>query len=833
MMAGWIWSIVIVWELCYLRKSRSLAWRGLVLFFVMALIPGYLRGSAERTVWVREQQMELDGARMTYTGTIERLRDRGERWEIVLFREKDAEDVESVEETQMFREAQNPVDMRGKTLRRLLIYVDKTAVEYIDRSSGREMSSAAVRPRIGSRVTAEGKMQSFDAARNPGQFDYRSYYRAQKLSYRMSAEVCRVDAAARIGWSARLRDRLWRLAERAGEILDAVAEPQDAGIFKAAILGDRSGLDDTIRDLYQKNGIAHLLAISALHLSLISMAVYSGLRRLGFRFGAAGLLGGIFLTGFAMMTGMSPSIVRALVMALCGYLAAYCGRTYDLLSALGLSACIILWDSPYQLTQSGVQLSFAAVLGIAAVAPVLRERGLSPAMSVSIGMQLSSLPIVLYHYFQVPLYGIFLNLIVVPLMGLVIASGAAGILLGSRSLAAGRFAVGSGHFVLRLYEYLCTLWLKFPGSNVILGRPEAWQLGVYYGVLVFWLTGPAGCMEKEEYKEKEENKKKKECKENKEKKREKDNPEKQWKNIIPVVFLLILLLPQPPRGLQITVLDVGQGDGICLRTRAGTILVDGGSSSEKTLGEDCLEPYLKSQAVRIIDYAIVSHGDQDHVNGLQYLLEESEDIRIRNLILPAAGRGDAAYETLTACAAARGTTIHWMRAGDTLTSGNLTLSCLYPDSAVQTSDGIWKPRSEERNEHSLVLRADYGSFRMLLTGDMSAQGEQELMEQTLSPVPEKSASSADFSNITILKVAHHGSRYSTTTEFLQTLRPRLAIISCAEKNTYGHPSPETLDRLQQAGVPYRITMDEGAIRITSDGKQYAVRTQKELYKEEF
>jgi competence protein ComEC len=283
--------------------------------------------------------------------------------------------------------------------------------------------------------------------------------------------------------------------------------------------------------------------------------------------------------------------------------------------------------------------------------------------------------------------------------------------------------------------------------------------------------------------------------------------------MISLALMLVVLLPQPPRGLQVTVIDVGQGDGICLRTRAGTVLVDGGSTSEKTLGEDILEPYLKSQAVRIIDYAIVSHGDLDHISGLQYLLEEGQDIRIHHLVLPAAGRGDEVYDRLSQLAMAQGADVIWFATGDELAVGNLRLNCIYPGNAVQSADGMWQPLTSERNDHSLVITASYGNFRMLLTGDMSAEGEQELLKQCQTQVQ----------NITVLKVAHHGSRYSTTADFLSCIRPQTAVISCAKHNSYGHPSEETLNRLDEAGIPYKITMDCGAITITTDGKTYRTK----------
>lgn len=207
------------------------------------------------------------------------------------------------------------------------------------------------------------------------------------------------------------------------------------------------------------------------------------------------------------MVGAPASVVRALIMVFCGFAAAYLGRTYDLLSALGFSAVLILWDSPYRLCQSGVQLSFGAVAGIGGLAPWLIEglmktenkyavkseseyiqgvrKGyvLRNVLTVSLSMQFLTLPVVLYHFFQVPPYSFVLNFLVVPLMGIVVASGVAGIFLGSFCLPLGRFAIGSGQVILSVYEYLCRLWSLLPGSNQILGRPGMRQIAVFYGVL--------------------------------------------------------------------------------------------------------------------------------------------------------------------------------------------------------------------------------------------------------------------------------------------------------------------------------------------------------------
>lgn len=738
-----------------LWKGRSL-WLWLLPVFLLA---GMLRAQQVKSRCEQELSLGLDGKTVTLQGKVLEIR-KQDAWIVMVL------------------DCRGPAEPEPRTsmdagLQRIQVYLDVSKAETMSEA---ETSEAGVDEadilRIGNQIRVRGACASFEEARNPGEFDYRLYYRSLKLNYRMFADTWEmVDGRYNV-----YRDGLRRMSVWAGAQLELLtADRADAGVFRAMLLGDKSGLPEQIRDMYQRNGIAHLLAVSGLHLSLVSLAAYGVLRKLGAGYGAAGITGGSLLVSYALLTGASPSVVRALIMMLCGFLAAYLGRTYDLLSALGLSAFCILWDSPYLMCQAGVQLSFGAIIGIGWLAPFLccGESRRVTGFAVSTGMQLMTLPMVLYHFFQYPLYGIFLNLLVVPVVGIVIASGAAGIAAGSISLAAGRFALGSGCGVLRWYEWCCSVSEKLPGSSIIWGRPEFWQIGVYYAVILaaVWRFRGRGKQ-------------------------------------LALSFLaaVLLLSVVPPAGLEVTFLDVGQGDGICLRTRQTTVFVDGGSSDEKKLGENRIEPFLKSRGIRAVDYWVVSHGDQDHISGLVWMMEEG-DIAVSNLILPAAGLRDEVYGRLAALAEKRGSSVFWMKTGDCLNAGSMTISCLYPDSPYSADDGssLSLTAEEDRNEHSLVLLVDYDRFRMLLTGDMSGDGEKKLTESMPAP------------DVQVLKVAHHGSRYSTTEQWLNAVTPEWTVISCGRENRYGHPHAETMERLRDHGVSIFETDRDGAVILRTDG----------------
>lgn len=726
------------------KKSRSQILWGLLLFFVLV---GYGRANQERDAWERSQEWPGYGQEWELFGRVKQLREGEKRTDLVL-------------------ETEVPGDF--------LVCVDRK-------------KTGNIQIQIGEHWCIRGTAEQFGGPRNPGQFDFRGYYRAQKLCGRIWADSLVKTQETHL-WTDHLKEALRVLTVRAGNVLDTIAEPEAAGILRAVILGDRTRLDPEIKALYQRNGIAHVLAISALHLSLISMAVYRGLRMTGLGYGGAGFTGGFFLIAYAVMSGGSPSVVRASVMTLLGYLAAFLGRTYDLLTALSAAALLILWESPYQLTQSGVQLSFGAVLGIAVVAPALKKKGFSPGMAVSLGLQLNTIPLILYHEYQLPIYSIFLNLIVVPLMGIVIASGMSGILLGFRWTLGGRFAIAGSQAVLVIYEYLCRIASRIPGSVIVTGQPAVWKIAGYYGLLVLYFSGICAA-------------------------RKNKTKKVHGMNYLLWAGMLLLLIPMPQKGLRVTFLDVGQGDGICIQRGFHTILVDGGSSSEKKIGENVLEPFLKCKGIHIVDYAVVSHGDADHMNGLESLLTEGQDIWIRNMVLPGAGRGDEIYDRLAAEAKQRGTTVLWMEQGDRLDVGGITVTCLFPQGAGAGVDGRVIPISSERNDHSLVLQTDYGEFHMLLTGDMTETGERTMLQAGWVPA-----------GIQVIKLAHHGSSSSSCQDWLEAIAPTWAILSYGNGNRYGHPHAEVTDRLKYLGIKDFRTGESGAVWLDTDGESIRFET---------
>lgn len=656
-----------------------------------------------------------------------------------------------------------------------------------------DMEEAAV----GLKAEFRGKLDIVEGPRNPGEFDFRGYYRSKGIVCRMFGEEIAITGGEALPYYNFLtRFRLW-----CSGILDRICLPEDSPVFKAVLLGDTSWLEPQVRSMYQRSGISHLLAVSGQHLTIIGGGLYLVLRKCGLRFKTAGIAAGMLVVSFGIMTGSSGSAMRAVVMILCLWLAAATGRSYDTLSALGLAALILLIRRPYLLFQSGFQLSFGAVLAIGGLGNWLTgmweiEKGWQKTLTISLCVQIVITPVVLYHYYLYPLYGILLNLLVIPLISVLMYSGILGIALGSFWVQGGTAAVGAGHYILRFYERLCGTAERLPGYSLVTGHPQWWQTAVYGCVMAGILWGGTVFLRRR----------------------------KIGKaaggialGICSYCLCFLILLPLPVKGLEVICLDVGQGDGIVLETKEGVVLVDGGSSSEKSLGDKTLEPFLKSRGRGVIEYSIVSHGDSDHISGLLYLLEESEDVKIRNLILPAPGRGQEIYRRLEQAAIENGTRVSYMGPGGQVDLGELKLLCLYAGDGSSSSD---------RNAHSLVFCADYRDFHMLFTGDMGIEQERGLLQQAEGG--EEAGSAGHFTgyvqaqhlkHTTVLKAAHHGSATSSSQAFLERLSPALAVVSYGRGNSYGHPAPQVLERFENLGISVMETGAGGAVILKTDGSR--------------
>ena len=663
--------------------------------------------------------------------------------------------------------------------------------------------------RAGDRVYVKGELAIPDQARNPGQFDMLSYLKSRGFQY-----VCFPKQIERISSSLSYRTLLLALRQKLADVFLRLFGEREGGIACAMILGETACLPEDIRRLYQEMGIVHILAISGLHIQVAGNGLFRILLKCRISQKNASLLSVFAVISYGVLTGLSPSTARAVIMFSVSMTALYIGRNYDMMSAAALAALILFTRHPLMLTQAGMQFSFGAICALGMLLPAYRtvwkeirpdSHGPQNILTAFAGLHkksrilqhilrlgmpslivtLATIPVTAWHYFSIPLLSLPLNLVVIPAMSVLVPlcflSGITGLL----SLPAGALFGGGAFTLLHLSLLLCRFADHLPLTAICCGRPPVAVILLYYCLLLLpivlqklsrspfseWIRKP--------------------------KHRRQTALFRMSFLCIPLACLLVSI-PWQKAPDRIAFLDVGQGDCILLRCDGRTCLIDGGSSNEKEVGKYVIEPFLKYYGLDHVDYAFVSHADEDHISGLRQLLPDGF---VRHLVLTKASRDDPAAKELADLACLHNTTLAYIEAGDTWSFGNWDFSCLYPEA---------NESGEDRNALSMVLLLTKGSFRLLLTGDISSEQEQTLDPQKIR-------------HCTVLKCAHHGSRFASSEEFLRAVSPKVTVISCAARNSYGHPAPETVERLTQAGSRICYTMQSGAILMHTDGKELRLR----------
>ncbi len=791
-----------------------------------------------------------------------------------------------------------------------------------------EMQGEADIP-LGRTVAVQGIFAPYSHATNPGEFDAAVYYRT--LSVGGKLRKAQMKACGEDWWP--VRNSLYELKCLLKERLYRIFPGKEAAVMSALLLGDKKDLDSELKDLYKRNGILHILSISSLHITIIGMTVYRLLRRIGLPICPAAVGGSVLLLLYGGMTGFSVSACRAIGMYLIRMFGEVAGRTYDMLTALGVMGAVMVAWNPYYLQSSGFLLSFSSVLGLGVVSPVLalspgrnpsasagrakkppgktskptggslterlrgnplriqgnplqvqgnplqvqgrlfqaqgqslgiREaaggmgaalwegcrglgRGLLQSAMASLSITLTTLPIQLWFYYEVPVYSVFLNLFVLPLMKPMMITGLLAMLVPGLGVLG-----GIDYIILQSYEFVCGCFDRLPFHTWNPGCPKVWQIAAYYVLLAGVVLLRSRRKRKEEAAERmgltgDWGQRKEDGRPGTVGKRMGGVPGmagngkkaylpepdgavvgraggragrmRRWPVepcALAAAVLLFALRPAPENS--VTFLDVGQGDCILVRTASGeNFLFDCGSSSRSGVGKYLLLPYLKHEGIRNIDAVFLSHPDADHVNGAVELFEMGgeNNITVGQLLLPAI-REDARQEQLGELEAAAEQAsqsspvpVGYLRAGMSFGCGSADFTCLHPGEGLGTEDvnaysecfyvEFWESAGDVQGREG-----EAPDWTLLLTGDVQNEGEAAL---------QKELDARDIRDVSVLKAAHHGSKNSTPKELLERLSPRLTVISSGRNNRYGHPHAELLERLEESGTVIAQTARYGAITV--------------------
>ena len=613
--------------------------------------------------------------------------------------------------------------------------------------------------RIGQRVSGTGRLFAQDEARNPGT----SGWRIPALSdgYELSGYIlpgwkAEGDARFSLGeWFRALRVRI-------GGAIDGLFG-EHAALFKGIMLGDKRGIEEETLRAMRLTGTVHVLTVSGMHLSLMAAVLDALLRFMHAGRMASFAVKMTALTFFTCLTGGAPGTLRALIMALMHSLARICGRRYDTLTSLALAALLIALICPVMVLTASFQLSFGIVFGLvlfrqpieAVFRRLLPERiarsALIRSAAVSMGAQISAAPMQLYFYGYIPLLSLGMNMLCSLAMPALMLGGWCIWAVGCAAPEAAKALAAPLVCLADVFERMSMAAAQWEWAIVRLPAPGIITL-LLFALSAVLLSGVI-CFGA-------------------------------GRRRAAVAAMLLTALTYAFRfdpAARYVQIDVGQGDAAVIRSGRNAVLVDVGPA-------DCYDVlrYLRHEGL-FVDCVILSHLDEDHAGALGVLMDS--EVGIGQIVMPviAGNEGPPPQEVLLGfeAAAKAGVLLREVQRGEEIDLGFVRFDVLSPHEGLSGS-----------NERSLLLLGSIQGKRILTTGDLPKSSEPESI-----PVCD------------ILKVAHHGSKNAGSEAFVAQASPQLALISVGARNSYGHPTQETLARLDRVGAKVYRTDESGCITV--------------------
>lgn len=688
--------------------------------------------------------------------------------------------------------------------------------------------------------------------KDAGAFDRREFLARQDIHLLSTLRTSKL-----LGKTGKSKPTLqWRVARLRGLLrdrLDALfpSEPEVAAVLRAMLFGDRSFIDRTESVDYQKTGVFHVLVVAGLHVGALAAFLYWLGRKVRLSRGTQALLILAVISAYVLIVEQRAPVLRAGLMSVIVLAGSIFYRRLDLLNSAALAGLLLLVANPRFLTDSGFLLSFLAIGAIAGIAlplldwqvqpylraledwrDVTRDAGHGPRLVqfrldirdaiialtsalngrlarwtqnlgartacaclrivellvLSCVLQFAMLPLTARDFHRVSLLGPVVNLFAVPLTGAIVPLGFLSLALGLIIHGIGRLVALPLFWLVFLQQRIVSWFAVIPHSSYRIPGPPAWLIGLFF--LVLLLAVIALRFEK---------------------------PVRRWQWSLLVLFAgltggAITTYPFRPavntNRLEVTVLDVGQGDSILVVSPKGsTLLIDGGGrflgfrGREEHLGpdpgEEAVSTYLWSRGFQKLDAVALTHAHQDHIGGLTAVLQ---NFHVSPLWL---GRETTApaFTRLKQVANSLHVPIEQERRGQRFMWDGVQVDFLWPEPSMEEIAPIAK------NNDSLVVRLHYGDRTMLLPGDAEKQVEYTMLAENRP----------EFLHADVLKVGHHGSKNSTMPEFLDAVNPQISVISAGEENPYGHPNPELLERLEEKRSRVLRTDRDGAVQILTDG----------------
>lgn len=637
-------------------------------------------------------------------------------------------------------------------------------------------------------ITFNGVYNKPNVQRNYGGYDYSLYLKTQNIYGTFDGSQIELKSKNKGSFIQR---GIISFKEYIKGILKENLGEDEAELCIGLVIGDRTNLAKDIQEDFKTSNLTHMLAVSGSHFVYIILAVtyinkFLKRKRLG------QILMIIVIILFMNLTGNTGSVVRSGIMASLGIIAGIIHRKSDIWNNMAIAMLIQIIFNPYIIFDVGVQLSYGGVIGIVAFNKVVTNlieqlsnkinNYIKESISVTISANIVIIPIMMYTFNTISLSFVISNLLAGAILGIIVLYAFALILLYMvlHNFISPLFIILN--LMLKILIYIAHICSLIPFSKIYVVTPNLILIILFYLFLYLLVK--------------------------KQKSRILSKKTIAFFTIAIIILNFIYpVLTSKRDNLEINFIDVGQGDSTLIRVSNKTILIDGGGSSYGEtfdVGEQTLFPYLLDRGINTIDYVIVSHFDSDHCQGLNFIME---NMKVKNAIISSLGQESNEYDTFLSLAKKQNTNLIYVKKGDIIKIGDCTIKILFPDNEPITDN--------EKNNNAIVFKFLWKNISILFTGDIEEKAENKILSLYSDNLEELKS--------TILKVAHHGSKTSTTKAFLEAVKPQIALIGVGEDNNFGHPNSGVIERLESIGCEIYRTDKYGEISIKFN-KQIIINT---------
>ena len=678
----------------------------------------------------------------------------------------------------------------------------------------------------GDKIFITGEFQEPQGMRNEGGFNYKEYLKSLNIYGSVKAKNIKVIEQNK---GNIFMNFTYKISDEIKENIEEFMGEKYSGLLIGLLLGDSSKIDENMEENFKITSLTHILAVSGAQVSYIIVAMYSLLKRkIGIQKTRVVIIASLIF--YTALTGFSPSIVRAGIMGIILMISGLVFRKNDIINSIAISLFFMLVYNPFLLENVGLQLSYLGTIGIIGFNKTIililkniqiRNRKwkykinrklilliskIKEILAVTMSASLAVVPVMIYHFNLFGTYFLITNLLASIIIGPITLLGTLLVIISFISINIAKILSYILKFLIDILLFISS-FSKLPISKIYIPTPKiSFIIIIYLSLIislfiykVFHERNPnttilrvRNLLALVKYKFKQ-------------------NRDDVIKKIIIISIIISLCMIFIPRDLQINFVDVGQGDSTFIITpKNKTILIDGGGSNTGSfdVGENTLLPYILDKGYNKIDLMIISHFDSDHVGGLLTILEE---IKVEKVLIAKQEEQSENYKRFLNIVKEKNIPVIIGKEGDKINiEKDLYLDILFPESEQIEENMI--------NNNSLVFNMHYNNFSMLFTGDI-----EEIAEKRIIEITNKSRLKAD-----IIKIPHHGSKTSSTRELLERVLPKIALIGVGKDNLFGHPSSETIDKLNELKIKTYRTDINGEIMINVN--KSGIRRIRTIYK---